>query len=394
MDRQKVSAFLGRHGLARSKRLERVRACSTETSGSTAEVKPERTILASLPELETDRKLRVLSGVQPTGTLHLGNYLGAVQQWVKNQDKFDNFFTIVDLHAITLPHDPKALRESSMTTAALYLACGLDPKTSSIFLQSHVPAHAELTWLLNCATPIGWLERMVQYKEKARKAGENVSVGLLDYPVLMAADILLYQADLVPVGDDQNQHLELARNIRGRFKNLYDKRGKRRVFKEPKTLLQKDVARVMALDDGTKKMSKSDESDNSRINLLDPPEVIARKIKRCKTDSIAGLQFDNPERPECNNLLTIYQGVTGIPKENVAADFADSNFGTIKKVLTEAIVDELTPIQKTYGELMDDQTYLKQVLRDGAEKANSVASDTLARAQSAMGFVTLDDIAE
>ena len=241
-------------------------------------------------------KKRVLSGVQPTGVLHLGNYLGAIRQWVANQEDYDNFFCVVDLHAITAPHVPKELTKDTYRTAALYLASGIDPERSQIFVQSHVTAHAELTWLLNCATPMGWLERMIQFKEKSAKmtSEESVGVGLFDYPVLMAADILLYQANLVPVGEDQRQHLELTRDIARRFNDQYCKNKQRKTFLEPQALIQKSNARVMSLQDGTSKMSKSAENDMSRINLLDSPDEIARKIKRCKTDSLKGVMCAPP----------------------------------------------------------------------------------------------------
>ena len=241
-------------------------------------------------------KQRILSGVQPTGNLHLGNYLGAIRNWVENQQDYDNFFCVVDLHAITVPHNPKSLAQDTYAIAALYLACGIDLEYSTIFVQSHVSAHSELTWLLNCITPLNWLERMTQYKEKALKQGENVSVGLLDYPVLMAADILLYNADKVPVGEDQKQHLELTRDIVIRINDKFGSKEKP-VLKLPEPLIRKEGARVMSLTDGTKKMSKSDESELSRINLLDPPDVIQKKIKKCKTDPIKGLVFDDSERP-------------------------------------------------------------------------------------------------
>ncbi|MDM7325588.1 MAG: tryptophan--tRNA ligase, partial [Thermosynechococcus sp. Uc] len=248
-------------------------------------------------------KKRVLSGVQPTGSLHLGNYLGAIRNWVAGQSAYENYFCVVDLHAITVPHNPAELAANTYTVAALYLACGIDPTHATIFVQSHVSAHAELTWLLNCITPLNWLEDMIQFKEKAIKQGENVAVGLLDYPVLMAADILLYDADLVPVGEDQKQHLELTRDIAARVNHLFA-RNQPPILKLPEPLIAKAGARVMSLTDGTKKMSKSDPSELSRINLLDPPDEIRRKIKRCKTDSIRGLTFDDPNRPEANNLLT------------------------------------------------------------------------------------------
>merc|ERR1719478_1369437 len=258
---------------------------------------------AAASESEPAVRKRVLSGVQPTGVLRLGNYLGAIRQWVANQELYDNYFCVVDLHAITAPHVPKELTKDSYRTAALYLASGIDPKRSRIFVQSHVTAHAELQWLLNCATPMGWLEKMIQYKEKAQKQdAENVGVGLFDYPVLMAADILLYQAGLVPVGEDQRQHLELTRDIARRFNDLYAKKKKRheKPFRDCEALIVPDGARVMSLQDGTSKMSKSAENDNSRINLLDPPEVITKKIKKCKTDMEMGISYDE-SRPECVN---------------------------------------------------------------------------------------------
>ena len=271
-------------------------------------------------------KQRILSGVQPTGNLHLGNYLGAIRNWVENQQDYDNFFCVVDLHAITVPHDPKKLAQDTYAIAALYLACVIDLEYSTIFVQSHVSAHSELTWLLNCITPLNWLERMTQYKEKALKQGENVSVGLLDYPVLMAADILLYNADKVPVGEDQKQHLELTRDIVIRINDKFGSKEKP-VLKLPEPLIRKEGARVMSLTDGTKKMSKSDESELSRINLLDPPDVIQKKIKKCKTDPIKGMVFDDPDRPECHNLLTLYSILSGKTKAEVAPEAQEMGWG-------------------------------------------------------------------
>ncbi|NEQ18017.1 MAG: tryptophan--tRNA ligase, partial [Moorea sp. SIO3E2] len=233
-------------------------------------------------------KQRVLSGVQPTGNLHLGNYLGAIRNWVEGQSQYDNLFCVVDLHAITVPHNPVTLAEDTLSIAALYLACGIDLECSTIFVQSHIPAHSELAWLLNCITPLNWLERMIQFKEKAVKQGENVSTGLLDYPVLMAADILLYDADQVPVGEDQKQHIELTRNIAIRVNDKFGSQEKL-VLKLPEPMIRKTGARVMSLTDGRRKMSKSDPSELSRINVLDSPEEIQKKIKRCKTDPIKGL---------------------------------------------------------------------------------------------------------
>jgi tryptophanyl-tRNA synthetase len=336
------------------------------------------------------QKKRVLSGVQPTGSLHLGNYLGAIRQWVANQDEYDNYFCVVDLHAITAPHTPKELTKSTYQTAALYLAAGLDPAKSKIFVQSHVRQHAELAWLLNCATPMGWLERMIQYKEKAAKQeGEGASVGLFDYPVLMAADILLYQAALVPVGEDQRQHLELTRDIARRFNDKYGK--KRRVFREPEALIVKSNARVMSLQDGTSKMSKSAENDNSRINLLDPPDVIRRKVKKCKTDAVMGVGYA-PDRPEANNLLDMYGAVSGKSKEEVAAEAAEwVGWGTFKPILADALVAHLEPLQQRYNELLTDTEYLEKVLADGAEAAEAVAEGTCTSAKRAMGFTMPGD---
>ena len=331
-------------------------------------------------------KKRVLSGIQTTGNLHLGNYLGAIRNWVDIQQDYDNYFFFADLHAITVPHDAKVLAENTFNLAAVYLACGIDLECSTIFVQSHVSAHSELTWLFNCVTPLNWLERMIQFKEKAVKQGENVGVGLLDYPVLMAADILLYDADVVPVGEDQKQHLELTRDIAARVNDKFGKK-KQPVLKVPEPMIRKEGARVMSLSDGTKKMSKSDPSELSRIELLDPPDAIAKKIKKCKTDPVKGLVFDDPERPECNNLLGLYQLLSGKSKGSVAAECQDMGWGQFKPLLTETTIEALKPIQDKYHELMDDREYLNTVLRDGADKASSVANETLTRVKDAMGFL-------
>ena len=332
-------------------------------------------------------KQRVLSGVQPTGNLHLGNYLGAIRNWVEIQDQYDNYFCVVDLHAITVPHDPKVLADNSNAIAALYLACGIDLTHSNIFIQSHISAHAELTWLLNCITPINWLQGMIQFKEKAVKQGENVGTGLLDYPVLMAADILLYDADKVPVGEDQKQHIELTRDLVIRMNDQFGQK-KQPVLKMPEPMIRKDGARVKSLTDGTKKMSKSDPSELSRIELLDPPEAIAKKIKKCKTDPARGLEFDNPDRPECNNLLTLYTLLSDQTKDEVAAECAEMGWGQFKPLLTETMIEALRPIQEKYAAVMDDRAYLDSVLRQGREKAEAIATVTLARVKTAMGFST------
>jgi tryptophanyl-tRNA synthetase len=330
-------------------------------------------------------KQRVLSGVQPTGNLHLGNYLGAIRNWVEAQSDYENYLFVADLHAITVPHDPKELASNTYTLVALYLACGLDLNDSTIFVQSHVSAHSELTWLLNCITPLNWLQDMIQFKEKAVKQGENVGVGLLDYPVLMSSDILLYKADFVPVGEDQKQHLELTRDIVNRFNHLFAKPDQP-VLKLPAPLIRKEGARVMSLTDGTRKMSKSDPSELSRINLLDTPEQITNKIKRCKTDPIRGLTFDDPERPECNNLLTLYMLLAGKTKETVAAECQDMGWGQFKPLLTETAIAALKPIQDKYQAVMDDKGYLDKVLREGRQKAQAVANQTLAEVKAALGY--------
>jgi len=330
-------------------------------------------------------KKRILSGIQPTGNLHLGNYLGAIRNWVDLQEEYDAFLFMADLHAITVPHDPKLLAENTYRVAATYIACGIDPDKATIFVQSHLPAHAELAWLFNCITPLNWLERMIQFKEKAVKQGENVSIGLLDYPVLQAADILLYEPDLVPVGEDQKQHLELTRDIANRLNFQYGSE-EAPVLKVPEPMIREAGARVMSLTDGTKKMSKSDPSEGSRIDLTDPPEVITKKIKRAKTDPQRGLWFDDPERPECHNLLSLYMILSGQTRAAVAEECRDMGWGQFKPLLAETAVAALEPIQKRLHELMADRTYLEQLLKTGNEKAGAIAAETLTKVKDSLGF--------
>jgi tryptophanyl-tRNA synthetase len=332
-------------------------------------------------------KPRVLSGVQPTGSLHLGNWLGAIRNWVDLQQSHDTFFCVVDLHAVTVPHDPAQLAADTRSTAALYLACGIDPDQATVFVQSQVSAHAELGWLLNCVTPLNWLERMIQFKEKALKQGDNVSVGLLDYPVLMAADILLYDADLVPVGEDQKQHLELARNIAQQRINSRFGSEEQPVLKVPEPLILKEGARVMSLTDGSAKMSKSDPNEGSRINLLDPPELITKKIKRAKTDPQMGLEFDNPKRPEAGNLLGLYALLSGGGREAAARECAEMGWGRFKPLLAETVVEALRPVQQRYGDIQSDPAELDRVLLRGRDRAAAVAHSTLARVKMSMGFL-------
>ncbi len=330
------------------------------------------------------KKKRVLSGVQPTGNLHLGNYLGAIRNWVEMQSNYDNFYCVVDLHAITVPHNPQVLADDTRRVAALYIACGIDPVQSTVFVQSHVSAHAELTWLFDCVTPLNWLERMIQFKEKAIKQGENVGVGLLNYPVLMAADILLYRADLVPVGEDQKQHLELTRDIALRFNGLFAQE----VFTVPEPLIRKEGARVMSLTDGRSKMSKSDPSEASRIHLLDAPDEIVKKIKRCKTDASRDFEFDNPDRPEATNLLTLYGLLAGKDREAVLEDCSTMRgWGDFKQRFAEVTVEYLKPIQAKYAEVVADPAYLDALLAEGRDRAASIANATLVEAKAAMGFL-------
>ena len=329
---------------------------------------------------------RVLSGVQPTGALHLGNWLGAIRNWVKLQHQHDTFFCVVDLHAITIPHDPTLLARQTRQTAALYLACGIDPQRATVFVQSHVPAHSELCWLLNCITPLNWLERMIQFKEKAGKQGSQTSVGLLDYPVLMAADILLYNADLVPVGEDQKQHLELARDIAQQRLNGQFASPGQTVLNVPEPLILAEGARVMSLTDGRSKMSKSDPNDNSRINLLDPPELVRKKIRRARTDAAMGLTFDDPERPEASNLLALYALLSGRSRAAAAEECGRMGWGQFKEMFGEVVVEALGPVQQRYGELMADPATLDQVLSQGRQRAEMVAQASLKRVRTALGL--------
>ena len=330
-------------------------------------------------------KPRILSGIQTTGDLHLGNYLGAIRNWVEIHRDYDSFFFMADLHAITVPHDRAKLAANTYEVAAMYLACGIELEYATIFVQSHVPAHTELAWLFNCITPLNWLEDMVQFKEKAIKQAENVSAGLLTYPVLQASDILLYEPDKVPVGEDQKQHLELTRDIAARLNYLFGKEDQP-LLKLPEPMIRAAGARVMSLTDGTRKMSKSDPSDLSRINLLDPPDLIQHKIKRCKTDPVRGLMFDDLERPECNNLLNLYMILSNQTKDAVAAECQDMGWGNFKPLLTEATIATLQPIQEKYHDIMADGGYIQSVLKDGREKAGAIANQTLAKVKAALGF--------
>jgi tryptophanyl-tRNA synthetase len=331
---------------------------------------------------------RILSGMQPTGQLHLGNYLGALKNWVSLQDEggWECFYCVVDMHAITMPHDPKALPGAVRAATAAYIAAGVDPAKSAIFAQSAVPEHAELAWILNCVARLGWLERMTQFKDKAGKDKERASVGLFTYPVLMAADILVYKATHVPVGDDQKQHLELCRDIAARFNRDYG--DGQTIFPLTEPVIQGPGARIMSLRDGLSKMSKSDVSDNSRINLHDDADTIAKKIRKAKTDPEPlpdTLEALNA-RPEATNLVGIYAALTGRTKADVLAEFAGQGFGAFKPALADVAVQYLAPISDEFRRLVADQTEIDRILTEGAERARSVAAPVLKEAKQIIGY--------
>ena len=323
-------------------------------------------------------KKRIFSGIQPTGAIHLGNYLGALVNWVKLQNEYENYFCIVDLHAITVPQDPDTLHAKTRELAKIYLAAGIDPSVSTIFVQSAVPAHAEMAWILNCIARMGELERMTQFKDKAKGKGERVSVGLFSYPVLMASDILLYQTDLVPVGHDQKQHLELTRDLAERFNRDYGE-----TFVIPEPFIPKAGARIMSLKDPEKKMSKSDDNPGATILLLDDPDTITKKIKKAVTDSGTTVEFDE-SRPAINNLLTIYKIFTGKSDEECVADFEGKGYGQFKPALAEVVVVGLRPIQQTINEIDDSE--LESILKRGAERAEETAAETLKKAFENLGL--------
>jgi tryptophanyl-tRNA synthetase len=327
---------------------------------------------------------RVFSGIQPSGDMQLGNYLGAVKRWVEEQNQKENFFCIVDLHSLTVYQDPDELRQQTRSLVGLLLAAGLDPERSTLFLQSHVSAHAEGCWLLNCVTPIGWLQKMTQFKDKSAKQ-ETVLTGLLDYPVLMAADILLYDAHEVPVGEDQKQHVELARNIAERFNHLYGP-----TFVVPEPTIPKMGARIMGLDNPMVKMSKSYAHIRGHaIRLIDPPEEIERSFKRAVTDAGNEISFSSdPARAGVNNLLTIYKVVTGRSESEVEHDFVDARgYGDLKKRVAEVVIDVLRPLQARYAEIMNDPAEVERILAVGAERAAAVAAPKVNEMMLKMGLV-------
>ncbi|KYP97554.1 tryptophanyl-tRNA synthetase [Sodalis-like endosymbiont of Proechinophthirus fluctus] len=329
-------------------------------------------------------KLIAFSGAQPSGELTIGNYIGALRQWVSMQDDYDCIYCIVDLHAITVRQDTQQLRKATLDVLALYLACGVDPARSTVFIQSHVPEHSQLGWLLNCYTYFGELSRMTQFKDKSACYAENISAGLFNYPVLMAADILLYQTNQVPVGEDQKQHLELSRDIAKRFNSLYGD-----IFTIPEPFIPKSGARVMSLLDPTKKMSKSDDNRNNVITLLEDPKSVVKKLKRAVTDSDEPplVRYDPVTKPGISNLLDILSGVTGTPLAELERAFAGKMYGHLKTAVADAVSEMLTLLQARYHALRADEACLNHVLSDGAEKARAQASVTLAKVYEAVGFV-------
>jgi len=326
---------------------------------------------------------RIFSGVQPSGALHIGNYLGAIRQWLADQREKENYFCIVDLHAITVPQTPETLRRKTREVTALYLAAGVDPRWSAIFVQSQVPAHAECCWILNCVTPVGWLERMTQYKIKASQS-ESVSTGLLDYPVLQAADILLYDTNEVPVGEDQKQHVELARDIAQRFNSIYGD-----TFVVPEPMIPSSGARIRGLNDPSRKMSKSEAHLRGHaINLMDDPDEIRLTIQHAVTDSGHEIVFsDAPEKAGVNNLLDIYELLTGEKRVDIEAHFAGMGYGSFKKEVAEVVVESLAPIRQRYLQLLSDPTEIDRILNAGAEQALSVAGPKIAEIKRKVGFL-------
>ena len=328
----------------------------------------------------------VFSGVQPSGDLHIGNYLGAIKNFISMQHEYDCLFCVVDLHAITVKQDPIELKNNTYEVVATYIASGIDPKRSIIFNQSHVSSHAELAWILNCVCRIGWLNRMTQFKEKAGNDKENASSGLFSYPTLMAADILLYKATHVPVGNDQKQHLELTRDIAQKFNNDFKVKD---FFPVPEPFIDKNISRIMSLRNGLEKMSKSEESDYSRISLMDNEESIRRKIKKAKTADIVmpDTEKEINELPEVNNLLNIFSGVTQKSKSELISIYSGKNFAGLKQNLSDALIELISPINSEISRLMNDKAYLDSIIKEGAEKANERAMKTLSEVYDIIGFI-------
>lgn len=328
-----------------------------------------------------DSKKIIFSGIQPSGDLTLGNYLGAIKNWLTLQDEYDCYFCVVDLHAITVPQKAADLRRRTLEVLSIYLACGIDPEKNTLFIQSHVPAHSECAWLLSCNSYMGELSRMTQFKDKSKKAGNSVGTGLLTYPVLMASDILLYQTNLVPVGKDQIQHLELTRDLAIRFNNTYSP-----TFTVPEAYVPKTGAKIMSLQEPTKKMSKSDDNPNSFILIMDPPEVIRKKVSRAVTDSIGVINYSD-DQPGVKNLLNILSAINNKTPEDLVKEYEGKGYANLKKDVAEAIVTELEPIQEKVKELLKDKKSLEAIYKEGANKANYIANKTLRKMQKKIGFI-------
>lgn len=323
----------------------------------------------------------IFSGIQPSGDLTIGNYLGALKNWVKLQNEYNCYFCIVDLHAITVRQKPADLRRRSLELLSIYIAAGISPEKNTLFIQSHVPAHTELAWILTCNTYMGELSRMTQYKDKSQKYGNSIGAGLFNYPSLMAADILLYNADLVPVGKDQTQHLELTRDLANRFNSAYSD-----TFKIPEGYIAKEGAKIMDLQEPTKKMSKSSDNPNSFILIMDPPDVIRKKISRAVTDSLGVINYSD-EQPGVKNLLNIISAIKGIAPEELVKNYKDKGYADLKKDAADTIIDELTPIQEKVKELMKDKKYLESIYKEGAQKASYAAAKTLRKVQKKVGMI-------
>lgn len=335
------------------------------------------------PEKTEQSKKVIFSAIQPSGTVTLGNYLGALKNWIDLQDEYDCVYALADMHTITVRQEPAKFRRNTLEAYALLLACGIDPEKSPFFVQSHVPEHAQLAWVLNCYTQFGELQRMTQFKDKSQKHPDNVNAGLFTYPSLMAADILLYQADLVPVGVDQKQHIELTRNVAERFNGLYGQ-----TFKLPEGYIPKSGAKIMSLQDPTHKMSKSDENVNASIAVLDRPEDIMRKFKRAVTDSEACVRRA-PGKDGVNNLMGIYSCVTGKTDAQIEAEFAGKGYGDFKAAVGEAVVEHLRPIHEKFDEYIKNKDYLAKCYEEGAQKAEAIARKTLRKAMKKIGFLQI-----
>ncbi|MBR4720318.1 MAG: tryptophan--tRNA ligase [Clostridia bacterium] len=338
-------------------------------------------------EINMDKKT-IFSGVQPSGNITLGNYLGAIKNWVGFQEDYNCIYAMMDMHAITVRQNPQELRRRTLDLLKIYIACGIDPEKSLLFVQSHVSEHAQLAWVLNCYTYMGELSRMTQFKDKSSKHADNINAGLFTYPVLMAADILLYQADLVPVGKDQMQHIEITRDIAERFNSIYCKEGNP-VFKVPEGFLPKAGAKVMSLTEPTKKMSKSDENPKAYISILDDFAVISNKIKSAVTDSEGKIEYrpEDETKAGINNLLTIMAAVTGSTEEKIAKEFSGKGYGDFKKAVAEAVVEEIRPIRARYDELSKSKDYLEEICKAGSEKAEKIAAKTLGKVYKKIGFL-------